>query len=184
VPDADLLAALATHLNCSFEWLVVTYQHQLYAFALRLSGSPQDAEEIAQDAFVRAYRALASYPPERVCTLALPGWLYRIVLNVYRNRRRIRKLATVSLDAPEADALLAGADDGSKQPEAVLERGEGSHELAVQIAALPHHLRIAVVLRHVEGLSYAEIATILGQPIGTVKANVHRGVRLLRQALA
>ena len=90
--DQDVSAALAADLEGSFEQVVVAYQNRLYGFALRLTGSPQDAEEITQDAFVRAYRALATYPAMRIRTLALRPWLHQILLNVFRNRVRYRYL--------------------------------------------------------------------------------------------
>src|SRR5262245_21888208 len=84
--EAELAAALAIDLDGAFAQLVLSYQRRLFGFALRLCGSPQDAEEVAQDAFVRAYRALAAYPEDRVRTLRLGAWLTQIALNVVRNR--------------------------------------------------------------------------------------------------
>jgi RNA polymerase sigma-70 factor (ECF subfamily) len=186
----DLTAALAADLDGAFEALVRAYQQRIYAFALRLAGNAADAEEIAQDAFVRAYRALARYPAERICALALRPWLYQIALNVARNRlrdhARERRAAVVSLDERAADGQtlrFEPADDPSGRPEEAAEAGEQRRDLAERLAALPASYRAAVVLRHVEGFSYAEMAEQLGQPIGTVKANVHRGARLLRAAL-
>src|SRR5262252_8133347 len=89
--DGPLEAALAADLDGPFERLVPEYQDRLFGFALRLTRSREDAEEIAQDAFVRAYRAMKSYPAERVRSLALRAWLYRITLNVARNHRRRRR---------------------------------------------------------------------------------------------
>jgi RNA polymerase sigma-70 factor (ECF subfamily) len=183
VATDDLPAALAGDLVGNFERLVLTYQHRLYAFALRLTGSPQDAEEVAQDAFVRAYRALAAYPAERIAALAVRPWLYQITLNVARNRRRGRQPALAPLDGAPDGRPGALAGDAGEQPEARLLRAERCAELARHLAALPWRYRVAVVLRHVEGLSYHEVAGTLGQPVGTAKANVHRGVRLLRAAL-
>ena len=186
--EGDLAARLAADLDGSFAGLVVVYQDRLYRFALRLTGSPRDAEEIAQDAFVRAYRALSGYPPERVRALTLKPWLYQIALNVCRNRTRGKRLRLVPLDAPGDDATRDGRaepeDDERARPETLVERAERSDELGALVAALPRRYRAAVVLRHVEGLSYGEVAAALGQPVGTVKANVHRGIRLLRAALA
>jgi len=180
----DLAERLAADLDGCFETLVRAYQDRLYAFALRLSGSAPDAEEIAQDAFVRAYRALGSYPADRVRALALRPWLYRITLNVARNRGRGRRLRLVSLtgddDRPGVAEPVAAARD---RPESVFERTERGNELAALVAALPTRHRTAVVLRHVEGMSYREAAAVLDQPIGTVKANAHRGIRSLRAAL-
>jgi RNA polymerase sigma-70 factor (ECF subfamily) len=172
-----LIVGLAEDVDGHFEPLVRTYQDRLYRFALRLAGTPQDAEEIAQDAFVRAYRALAQYPPERIRSLALRPWLYQICLNVFRNRIRRRKLHLVPLESE----LVADGDRA--RPERVAEVAEGSRELGNRLAALPERYRAAVILRHVEELGIAEIADVLGQPEGTVKSNIHRGIQLLRQAL-
>ena len=95
-----LRESIANDLDGTFEELVRVYQDRLFSYALRLTGRREDAEEVAQDAFVRAYRALGTYPAERIRALALRPWLYRITLNVARNRFRGKKLRTVSLDQP------------------------------------------------------------------------------------
>jgi RNA polymerase sigma-70 factor (ECF subfamily) len=183
VHEQDLPAALAADLDGSFERLVVTLQDRLYTFALRLTDSPPDAEEIVADAFVRAYQALTGYPAERIQTLALRPWLYQITRNVFRNRVRGRRLQLVPLEHAHEHVAQAGSDGESSQPAIVLERAEFHTMLAARIAALPERERTTVVLRHVQGLGYREIATLLRQPVGTVKANVHRGIRRLREAL-
>lgn len=185
MPDEELPAALAANLHGAFERLVLTYQHRLYAFALRLAGRPEDAEEIAQDAFVRAFRALSDYPAERVRALALRPWLFQITLNVFRNRMRGQSVHLVPLDVDDEEAhVMEPAADEREQPEWLAEHAERSRELAGLITALPLRYRAAVILRHVEGLGYREIASVLEQPVGTVKANVHRGIGMLREALA
>ena len=167
-----------------FEQLMETYQHRLYSFALRLSGNAQDAEEIVQDAFVRAYRALQRYPVERIQALALRPWLYRITLNVYRNRVRGKRLAVLSLEGrSEEGPDREPADPEHERPEQVAANAELRGELAALVAALPERYRAAVILRYIEGLSYAELAESLSQPVGTVKANVHRGIKQLRQQM-
>lgn len=182
--DATLAALLAADLDGSFEALVRAYQHRLYAFGLRLTASPRDAEEIAQDAFIRAYRALARYPAERVAALRVRPWLFQIAVNVARNRQRGGRIHETPLDVSEEGTISREpADDPNVGPEATAERGEARDELARLVAELPERYRAAVVLRHVEGLRYHEVAAALGQPVGTVKANVHRGVALLRRAL-
>jgi len=182
-PERDLNADLADDLDGAFERLVLTYQDRLYSFALRITGSAEDAAEIAQDAFVRAHRALRSYKPERVRTLALKAWLYRITLNVVRNRRRGKAFTLVPLDGPEA--LAADVEDREQdRPEARFERAESAAALGALVAAMPARYRAAVVLRHVEGLGYEEVSVVPGQPVGTVKAHVHRGIQWLREALA
>lgn len=185
MPDEDLSAALAANLHGAFERLVLAYQHRLYAFALCLTKHPEDAEEIAQDAFVRAYRALADYPTERVRALALRPWLFQITVNIFRNRIRGQSVHLVPLDFDDEESHMPEpAADEREQPEWLAEHAERSHELAVLIAALPLRYRAAVILRHVEGLGYREMSSVLGQPVGTVKANVHRGIAMLRDALS
>ena len=161
----------------------MTHQDRLYAFALRLTGSPSDAEEVAQDAFVRAHRALAGYPAERVRALAVRPWLFRIALNVVRNWARGKRLREFPLDAlAEGGGEPAAAT--RERPEEAVGRAEGDAELAALVAGLPPRYRAAVVLRYVADLGYEEIAAALGQPVGTAKSNVHRGVRLLRARMA
>jgi RNA polymerase sigma-70 factor (ECF subfamily) len=183
VRDQELPEALAIDLDGSFEQLVLTFQGRLYAFALRLSNNPQDAEEITQDAFVRAYRALGKYPPERVRTLTLRPWLYQIALNIFRNLVRSRPLPLVPLTQGGDGRELEGEDVQQVRPDIALEHAELRESLATLVAALPERYRLAVVLRHVQGFGYGEMAAVLKQPIGTIKANVHRGTRMLREAL-
>jgi len=181
VDEHGLPEALATDLEGHFEDVVVIYQDRLFGFAWRLLGSSRDAEEVTQDAFVRAYHALQSYPSERRRALQLRAWLYQIALNVVRNRVRRQRLSEVPLDAEVASGLPAHSLD--EQPEEVAVRDERRGVLARALAALPERYGAAVVLRHVHDLSYAEAADILGQPVGTVKSDVHRGLRLLREVL-
>jgi RNA polymerase sigma factor (sigma-70 family) len=150
--------------------MVETHQHRIYGFALNLSGNPSDAEEIAQDAFVRAHRALTGYDADRVRELKVSAWLHRIALNVFRNRVRRRLRETVPLESvaePHANGL--GPED--------------LHDLRSAVLALPARYREAVVLRHVQGFNYDEIAEVLGVPAGTAKSNVHRGLAILKEEL-
>lgn len=183
--DETLTRALAADLDGTFEALVRAYQDRLYAFGLRMTGSPRDAEEIAQDAFVRAYRALARYPAERVETLKLRAWLFQVTVNVARNRARTRRPAEVPLLSADGDheSVVERVADDAEQPDQVAERHDEQDRMAAVVATLPERYRAAVVLRHIQGLSYQEIAGVLGQPSGTVKSNVHRGVAYLRAAL-
>jgi RNA polymerase sigma-70 factor, ECF subfamily len=178
--DSGLPALLAADLEGHFERVVRTYQDRLYSFALRTTGSPRDAEESTQDAFVRAYRALQGYDAQRRRELQLRPWLYRITLNVVRNRARRLSVGLVTLDGELENSLTAHA---GQEPEHVAERRETRQRLARAIADLPDRYAAAVTLRHVQGLSYAEAADVLDQPVGTTKSDVHRGLRLLREAL-
>jgi RNA polymerase sigma-70 factor (ECF subfamily) len=174
-------AELARDLDGSFAILVEHHQDLVYGLARRWSRGPHDAEDLAQDAFLRAYRALRGYERDRIAALHVRGWLARIVLNLARNRARGAGPVTTSLD-PTADLSHDPQDRPFDRPEAVAERREAAQRWAGLLAGLPPRLRTAVELRHVDGLSYAEAATALARPIGTVKSDVHRGVRLLREA--
>ncbi len=180
--ESRLASRLASDLDSHFEELVRTFQDRLYAFALRLTASPQDAEESIQDTFVRAYRALQRYPNDRIDTLRLRPWLYQIALNVVRNRVRRAELPVVAIDAPTAGRLLA-SETRDEQPERAMLAGETHAQLVEALHTLPERYATAVVLRHIQGLTYAEAAEILDQPVGTTKSDVHRGLRLLREAL-
>jgi RNA polymerase sigma-70 factor (ECF subfamily) len=165
-------AVLTRSVEGQFEKMVHEHQDRIFAFALAMSGNRHDAEEIAQDTFLRAYRALAGYTPERIRDLKQRAWLHQIALNVTRNRVRGLKPKLVELNGSEPDL-----DPG---PEARAIQREGLDALAVRVAGLPIRYREAVVLRYVQELSYAEVAEALQQPVGTVKSNVHRGLELLR----
>jgi RNA polymerase sigma-70 factor, ECF subfamily len=184
--EDKLRESVATDLDGSFEELVRVYQDRLFSYALRLTGRREDAEEVAQDAFVRAYRALSTYPAERIRSLALRPWLYRITLNVARNRFRGKKLRTVSLDQPisaDSDQRWEPAD-AADGPDREYERSRERRDIADLMAALPERYRAPLQLRYVEGLRLEEVATVLRQPLGTTKSNVHRGINALREALS
>ena len=182
--DSQLTAALATDLDSTFERLVLAHQDRLYSIALRVLGNSRDAEEAAQDAFVRAYRALAGYPAERIRELRLRAWLATIVLNLCRTRigrRAAAGRAALSLDAAEPGTMEPPADERT-EPAATIGRRDAARTWADLLLTLPPAYRSAVVLRHVDGLSYPEMAAALDRPEGTVKAQVHRGLALLRTA--
>jgi RNA polymerase sigma factor (sigma-70 family) len=183
--DVALAAHLARDLDAAFPVLVASQADRLFTIAVRLLGDPRDAEEVAQDTLVRAYRAMASYPPERVADLRLRPWLASITVNLVRNRRRnlADRFPPQTLDAM-IDAGYDPADGRAPEPAAVAEQRARARELGELLLRLPPHLRAAVVLRHVSGLSVAETAAALGRPEGTVKAQVSRGLDRLRQLLA
>ena len=166
----------------TLEQLVETYQDRLFNFVVRLLGSRADAEEVVQDTFAKADRAL------RRATSARPidptaAWFYTIALNTARNRLRRRRLATVPVDQAVDLAQPAGWR-GYGNPEEAARLGETRRQLEAALLRLPRHQRAPIVLRFIEDLSYEEIATVLGCPIGTVKSHVHRGTRRLRRELA
>jgi RNA polymerase sigma-70 factor (ECF subfamily) len=170
--DAALIRQLAADLDAAFPSLVEDQQDRLFTIAVRVLGNRSDAEEAAQDAFVRAYRALAGYPAERIRELRLRPWLTTIVLNVCRNRTRVRRVATTEL-------AFEPASEPATDPFAT----RHSRDLwARLLSSLPPAQRTAIVLRHVDGLSYTEMAEALGRPEGTLKAQVHRGLAALQTA--
>jgi RNA polymerase sigma-70 factor, ECF subfamily len=186
--DADdrLAAALAEDLDRAFEALVVAHQDRLYTIALRMLGDRSDAEEAAQDAFVRAYRALATYDEARIRELRLRGWLTTIVLNRCRTvagRRAARGPRPLSIDAEVARPLAEPEAAAATVPTEVAERHAERERWAARLVDLPLPYRTALILRHVDGLSYPEVARTLGRPEGTVKAQVHRGIAMLRAML-
>ena len=181
--DTTLAERLARDLDGSFEVLVHAEVDRCFAIALRVLGNPHDAEEVAQDALVRAYRALAGYEPERIRALRLRSWLATIVVNLCRNRVRRRVPPTTSL-AVLIDVGAEPAAGAAADPAALAALSDQRERLGALLAALPERYRIPVVLRHVDDLSYAELSLVLGRPEGTLKAQVHRGLAMLRAATA
>ena len=179
----QIAAALARDVDGGFERFLNAYQDRVYGYALNLTANPSVAEEVAQDAFVAAYRALRTYPPARRRALALRAWLFAIVLNRVRNLARSPAAKQLSLDLARDGRAALDVPDRAAGPAASLERNESLAELRGAVARLPLRYRGAIVLRHIEERGYAEIASILGQPAGTVKSNVHRGLALLRADL-
>jgi RNA polymerase sigma-70 factor (ECF subfamily) len=159
-----------------FEALVRRHQDAIFAFALNLTGRRAEAEDVAQEAFIRAWRAYGGYDAARRLELRERAWLHRIALNVFRNRVRARReqlpLVPESVPAPPG-----------QEPEQVAFRNAGRELLRRHLVALPRPYREAVVLHHVQGLPYEEAAEVLGVPVGTVKSNCHRGLRRLRACL-
>jgi RNA polymerase sigma-70 factor (ECF subfamily) len=164
--DAALLARLRAGDARAFETLVITYQHRVFGVALRMLGSRAEAEDIAQETFLRAHRAVGEFRGEA----RLSTWLYAIASRLCLNRlalapRRLERAddaALLRLPAPAADAASA------------LERSELAAALQQAIAELPEDRRIVVVLRDLEGLAYEEIAEALGLELGTVRSRLHR----------
>jgi RNA polymerase sigma-70 factor (ECF subfamily) len=184
--DDRLAAALSDDLDGAFDALVEAHEDRLHTIALRMLGDRGDAEEAAQDAFVRAYQALATYDRDRIRELRLRGWLTTIVLNRCRSvasRRTTRGPRPVSIDGDPGRPLPEPAAPASGAPAALAERHAERERWAARLVALPLQYRTAVILRHVDGLSYPEVARTLGRPEGTVKAQVHRGIALLRTML-
>lgn len=181
----DLLALLAIDLDRYFERLVSMYWQQLRNFVFRQTNSLQDAEDIVQEAVVRAYLALERYSAQRIRNMKLRPWLYKITWNVYCNySSRSKQPPYIPLDFTEDDPLLEREDDWHEQPEIVFENAERKRELATLVGTLPPRYREVVNLHYFEELNSQEIADILNVPVVTIRVYLHRGIQLLRKTVA
>ena len=172
----DLPARLAADLEGCFPDLVRGYQDLVFGVAMRVVTDASSAEDVAQEAFVRAYRALKRYPSDRVSQLQPRAWLAKITLNVARTHVKTRKRHE------PLDAIQETAKDRAPGPVQLAERRDERRMWARLLAGLPDRYRLPVALRHVDGLSYEELSATLHRPLGSVKSDVHRGVALLRAA--
>lgn len=162
----------------AFQKDALGYLDALYATALRLTRNPADAQDLVQDTYLKAFRAAAQF--ERGTNLK--AWLYTILHNTFRNRRRdeAREMVTADSETVEHAAALPGHDE---TPEQILLRATLDADLQAAIDSLPAAFREAVWLRDVEEFAYAEIARMLDIPIGTVMSRIARGRRLLYERL-
>lgn len=167
----------------SFEELVVIYQDRIYNLSYYLAGNQADAQDLAQETFVRAYTSLKSFRRDA----DLGTWLHRITVNLWLNVRRRRKNAQVlSLDDPvetdrgEVTRTLAAVDPAGDPVEA-LEGKELQARVREALRSLPEEYRTVLVLREMEGYSYAEIAGLLRCSLGTVKSRLSRARQALKE---
>ncbi len=168
---------LAADVDAAFPELVSAHVDGLFSGVLRLTNDRHAAEDIVQETFLRAHRALHGYSRQRRAALKTAPWLWTIALNLCRNRARGlgRRPRQVSLDAAVTHA--SGDDTAAEAIEAI------DTTWGDRLAALAEAERTAVVLRHVVGLSYSELAAAVERPIGTVKSDVHRGLQRLRSIM-
>lgn len=177
VDATAVLAELAADLDRGFAALYDAHRQVLFSTALRVSGRWADAEDLTAEAFLRAYRALRGYQRDRIMALQPRPWLLTILLNTWRNGQRTRSRRPVEAPLDEG----AGVPDDGEGAERLAERRETRRELAGLLLELPDQQRVAVVLRHVSGLSLAEISEITGAGEGTVKSHISRGLSKLRK---
>lgn len=168
---------LSEDLDGGFVELFGAYRRLVFSVAVRVCGQWAEAEDLTAEAFLRAYRALRGYPPERILALQPRAWLVTILLNVWRNHTR----AAARRPAPVDLASVTEPIDPRADVAEAIERQETGLQLAGQLAQLPERQRIVVVLRHVHDLPIAEIADVMGCPSGTVKSHISRGLRRLRE---
>ena len=171
------------HRLAAFEELVQRHRNQIYRVAYRLAGNPDDAEDLAQEAVVEAFRAFDRYRPGTY----FDRWLYRIMSRTDIDTvRRRRRRPTVSLDAPsaaEGNARILSLGDSSQDPQELTEKASLDGAIQAALDGLPQEFRAAVVLADIEGLSYDEVADALRCPVGTVRSRLHRARQMLRGAL-
>ena len=162
----------------------LTHLDAMYAVACKLTRNPTEAEDLVQDAFVKAMRARQQFQ----AGTNLKAWLFRILTNTFINKYRRGGLERSVLDGPDADPLADGWVSAStmrqlRDPEALALMPIVQDEIRRALDALPAEFRLAVVLCDVEEFSYEEIAQMMGCPIGTVMSRLHRGRKLLQRAL-
>jgi RNA polymerase sigma-70 factor, ECF subfamily len=154
----------------------------LFATAMRLTRNRADAEDLVQDTYFKAFRHAGQF--KRGTNLR--AWLYTILHNTWRNRRRGASRDTVDIDSEQAEQLAAGGSGGEQieTPERILIRSTLDADLQAALDSLPDAFREAVWLRDVEEFTYAEIAEMLTVPIGTVMSRISRGRRMLYEKLS
>ena len=175
LPAEEIVGRLKAGDSKAFEEMVISYQHRVFGVAMRMLGNAAEAEEVAQEAFLRAHRAIASFRGEA----KLSTWLYGITSRLCLNRlasgeRRMRRYGEETLER------MAGL---TPDPAAEVERSEVEQALHRAIAELPEDRRIVVVLRDIEGLSYEEIAAALDLELGTVRSRLSRARTDLKEKL-
>ena len=189
--EEALLTAFRSGDAAAFDGLIEMYSAKLYKVAYALLGSRQDAEEVVQDTFLRAYRALGAFRGES----SLETWLHRIALNLARNKyqwnhRRGAGL-NVSLSQPaDSDGGDSGQEteqdvpDRRMEPDLALEHEEIGKNIMKALNGLPDNLRETMLLRHVNDMPYEQIARKLDCKVGTVKSRLSRGCEMLRDTLS
>ena len=166
----------------AFDLLVLKYQHKLMKLISRYVRDTAEVQDVAQEAFIKAYRALPRFRGDS----AFYTWLYRIAINTAKNHlvSQSRRPPDSDIDMPDAEQFLDRAELREiATPERLLLRDEIQRTVIEAIDALPPDLRTAVTLRELEGLSYEEIAEALDIPVGTVRSRIHRGRARLRMAV-
>jgi len=186
LPDADVVALAQQGREAAYRELIRRYERPVFSLIFRMVRDRELAEDLTQDSFIKVLNHIDRYRPE----FKLSSWLFKIANNVAIDHLRRRSIDTVSMDgsphAETADAIEASSFEVSGHQESALDE-LASRELGTAIERAISHLRpeyrSCILLRHVEGRSYEEIATTLDLPLGTVKTYIHRARHELRRAL-
>ena len=182
--DAELVAQARAGSQEAFRELVVRFERPVYSLVVRMVQDAGTAEDLAQEVFIKAFRRLDTYDPER----KLSSWLFKIAHNTTIDFLRRHAPETVPLEAEKEDdrgslsAVLS--DESSENPAAAAERRDMGRALERSISRLRTEYREAVVLFYLEGASYQDICEATGLPLGTVKTNLHRARNELAQEMA
>lgn len=164
------------HAVPSWDQIVEQHSTRVYRLAYRLTGNPYDAEDLTQEVFVRVFRSLHTYTPG-----TFEGWLHRITTNLFLDQARRKSRIRFDALPEDADNRLPSS---VATPDVAYLNQMFDADVEAALAALPPDFRAAVVLCDVEGLTYEEIADVLGLKMGTVRSRIHRGRSMLRKALA
>lgn len=182
-PPADERSA-GEHTVADEEWVAPSWEEivrentdRVYRLAYRLTGNRADAEDLTQEVFVRVFRSLHSYRPG-----TFAGWLHRITTNLFLDGQRRKKRIRFDALGPAVERIAATTDSGS--PERRYEHHNLDRDIQEALDGLKPQYRAPVVLCDIEGLSYEEIAEVLGISMGTVRSRIHRGRAQLRSTLA
>jgi RNA polymerase sigma-70 factor (ECF subfamily) len=185
--DQEVVVLAKSGRDTAYRELVRRYERPVFSLIYRMVRDRELAEDLAQETFVKALNAIESYRPE----FKFSSWIFKIANNAAIDHLRRRELDTLSLDgspnAETADAVEATAlqvSDRTETPLEELEARELGGAIEVAIGRLRPEYRSCILLRHVEGRPYEEIAEMLSLPLGTVKTYIHRARNELRQALA
>ena len=178
--DSDLIIRAAGGDPTAFQALVERHRSMVYRVAYQFAGNHHDAEDIAQEVFIKVYRSLDKFRQDAQLT----SWLYRIVMNACIDHRRRHAPGAASVVAEDAEQRLLNTPEERPGPEDRAYAGELGQVLEAEIGRLPPGQRIVFVMRHHQGLKLGEIADALGLAQGTVKRQLHAAVHRLRQALA
>ena len=178
--EAALLTCRSGELE-AFGELVRLYQDRVYNSLLRMCGNAHDAEELSQEAFVKAFESLHGFRADS----GFYTWIFRIAVNLaLSRRRRAKKVKFHSLDGPEDQGLDHILADGRQEDPAALVGREDLHRHVLQeLAGLDDDYKIVLVLRDIEGMDYQQIAHVLALPLGTVKSRLFRGRSILQEKL-
>jgi RNA polymerase sigma-70 factor (ECF subfamily) len=164
----------------SFNQLVLRWERPIYALAYRVIGREEDARDVAQETFLRAFRALGGFKGQA----KFSSWLYRITLNLCRDWIRRERRTPVS-QAPEGIDIIemAGEAEPSESIEALVARKELGRAVGKVMAMLPEEQRTAIIMKEYHGLTFQEIADVLDCPLSTVKTRLYQGLSVLRRQL-